>query len=291
MSTDEDKPIASQVTKPSSQPTSARGAVKITSQNTLQSQSQSGSGIVRAQGGAVMVPLPPRNLASQATKEGVNSVDGGGLVLTHVSVYLVYWGSAWAQNPTPSADDITKSVASIMAGPYMSALAQYRNVGSGTLCGKILVTTSDPQMTFSSDDVSNLLKDLINMQTVPGPNDVDQLLYCVIMPVGVSSDQSNVIGEHFSPGEDILCAWVMNDGTLDSVTTIFSHELVEACTNPHGDGYQFDAPGQCSASPINWCEIGDVCEGIRDTVNGVVVQEYWSASDSACIAPGSNVTN
>ncbi len=244
-----------------------------------------------AQGGAVMVPLPPRNLASQATKEGVSSVDSGGLVLTHVNVYLVYWGSAWAQNPTPSADNITRSVASIMAGPYMSALAQYRNVGSGILYGKMLVTTSDPPKTFSSDDVSNFLKDLINMETVPGPNDVDQLLYCVIMPVGVSSDQSNVIGEHFSPGEDILSAWVMNDGTLDSVTTLFSHELVEACTNPNGDGYQLDAPGQCSASPINWCEIGDICEGIRDDVNGVIVQEYWSASDSACIAPGSNVTN
>jgi hypothetical protein len=291
MSTNEDKPIAGRVTKPSSQPIHTGGAVEITSQNTPKSQSRSGSGIVRAQGGAVMVPIPPRNLASQATKGGVSSVDGGGLVLTHVNVYLVYWGSVWAQNPTPSADDITKSVTSIMAGPYMSALAQYRNVGSGTFCGKMLVTTSDPPKTFSSDDVSNLLKDLINMQTVPGPNDVDQLLYCVIMPVGVSSDQSNVIGEHFSPGEDILCAWVMNDGTLDSVTTIFSHELVEACTNPHGDGYQLDAPGQCSASPINWCEIGDVCEGIRDTVNGVVVQEYWSARDSACIAPGSNVTN
>ena len=291
MSTDEDKPIASQVTKPSAQPIHTGGAVEITSQNTPQSQSRSGSGIVRAQGGAVMVPLPPRNLASQAIKGGVSSVDGGGLVLTHVNVYLVYWGSAWAQNPTPSADDITRSVASILAGPYMSALAQYRNVGSGILYGKMLVTTSDPPKTFSSDDVSNLLKDLINMETVPGPNDVDQLLYCVIMPVGVSSDQSNVIGEHFSPGEDILCAWVMNDGTLDSVTTLFSHELVEACTNPHGDGYQFDAPGQCSASPINWCEIGDICEGIRDDVNGIIVQEYWSARDSACIAPGSNVTN
>jgi len=78
MSTDEDKPIASQVTKPSSQPTSSGGAVKITSQNTPQSQSQSGSGIVRAQGGVVMVPLPLRNLASQATKGGVSSIDGGG---------------------------------------------------------------------------------------------------------------------------------------------------------------------------------------------------------------------
>src|SRR5207249_3284123 len=138
MSTDEDKPIASQVTKPSSQPISAGGAVKITSQKTPQSLPRSGSGIVRAQSGAVKVPLPPRNLASQATKEGVSSVDGSGLVLTHVNVYLVFWGSAWAQDPIPSADDITKSVASILAGPYMSALAQYRNVGSGTLCGKML---------------------------------------------------------------------------------------------------------------------------------------------------------
>jgi hypothetical protein len=288
MSTGEHKPIANQVTKPSSQPTHTSDVVKITSQNIPKSQSQRGSGIVRAQGGVVMLPVLPdtHNLASEATKGGVSCVDNGGLVLTQVNVYLVYWGSVWAQNPIPGADDITKSVASILSGPYMSALAQYRNVGSGTLCGTMLITTSDPPSTFSNDDVSNLLQDLINIETLPGPDGVDQLLYCVIMPVGVSSDQPNVIGEHFSPGENILCAWVMNDGTLDSVTTIFSHELVEACTDPQGDGYQLDAPGDCSASPINWCEIGDVCEGIRGTVNGVVVQAYWSGRDSACIVPG-----
>lgn len=291
MPTDEDKAIASQVTKPSTQSAPAGDVVKIASQHAPQPQSRRGSGIVRAPGGAVILPAFPSDLAAQATKGGVSTVDGGGLVLTHVNVYLVFWGSAWAQNPTPSADDISKSVASIMAGPYMSALEQYRNVGSGTLCGMMLITTSDPPTKFSNDDVSNLLINLINMQTVPGLNDVDQILYCVIMPTGVSSDQPDVIGEHFSPGEGILCGWVMNNGTLDSVSTIFSHELAEACTNPNGDAYQFDAPGHCSASPINWCEIGDVCEGIRDTVNGVVVQQYWSARDSACIAPGSKVTN
>ena len=291
MSTDEFKPDVNQDAKQASQAIHSGGAAKITSQSTPQPQSRSGSGSVRASADAMILPAFPLDLAAQAAKGGVSTVEGAGLVLTHVNVYLVFWGSAWAQNPTPPADDITKSVASIMAGPYMSALDQYSNVGSGTLCGKILVTTSDPPTQFSNDDVSNLLKNLINMQTVPGPNDVDQLFYCVIMPVGVSSDQSNVIGEHFSPGEDILCAWVMNDGTLDSVTTIFSHELVEVCTNPNGDGYQLDAPGYCIASPINWCEIGDVCNGIRDTVNDVVVQKYWSASDSACIAPGSKVTN
>src|SRR2546423_12159132 len=123
MSAGEHKPDVNPDAKPASQPIHTGGTVKITSQNISQSQSRSGSGIVRAQSGAVMVPLPPRNLASQATKEGVSSVDGSGLVLTHVNVCLVFWGSAWAQDPIPSADDITKSVASILAGPCIDAPA------------------------------------------------------------------------------------------------------------------------------------------------------------------------
>src|SRR5437868_1997423 len=181
MSTDEHNPIANQVTKPSSQPTHTNDVVKMTSQNIPTSQSQIGSGIVK-KGGAVMLPVLPdtHNLASEATKGGVSCVDNGGSVLTQVNVYLVYWGSVWAQNPTPRADDITESVASILSGPYMSALTQYRNIGSGTLCGTMLVTTSDPPSTFSNDDISNVLKDLINMETLTGPDEVDQILYCVI---------------------------------------------------------------------------------------------------------------
>jgi len=83
---------------------------------------------------------------------------------------------------------------------------------------------------------------------------------------------------------------VMNNGTLDSVTTIFSHELVEACTNPKGDGFQLNAPGHCVANPFNWCEIGDICEGNTDVVNGVVVQAYWSTSNGVCVVPGGRNT-
>src|SRR5215469_1058509 len=244
---------------------------------------RTGSGVVRGQGGGLMMQVPLPNLAPGESEKSVSHIDSGGLVLTHVNVFLVFWGAVWAQSPTPSVGEITNCVKSILSGPYMSALAQYRNIGNGTLYGTAQITASDPPGIFSNDDVGNLLKNLIAAKTLPAPDEVDQILYVVIMPSAVNSDQQEVIGIHYTFDENILSAWVMNNGTLDYITTIFSHELVEACTNPKGDGFQLNAPGHCVANPFNWCEIGDICEGNTGVVNGVVVQSYWSESDSACV--------
>jgi hypothetical protein len=67
-------------------------------------------------------------------------------------------------------------------------------------------------------------------------------------------------------------------------TQIFSHELVESCTDPEGDGI-LGNPGTCSFDDDSWCEIGDVCEGIFETVNGVSVQAYWSEEARKCVIP------
>src|SRR5947209_3690030 len=137
MSAGEQKPDVNQAAKPALQATQTGAVAKVTSQMAPQFQSWGGSGAVKAKGGAgaILLPAFPHNVAAQATKGRVSSVDGGGLVLAHVSVYLVYWGAVWAQNPTPLADDITNSIKNIMSGPYISALAQYRNIGSGTFSG------------------------------------------------------------------------------------------------------------------------------------------------------------
>jgi hypothetical protein len=73
-------------------------------------------------------------------------------------------------------------------------------------------------------------------------------------------------------------AWVQYGG-LDAMTTVFSHELAEAVTDPEGNAIQI-AP----ASSTNWNEIGDVCSSTLN-VDGVVVQSYWSALDNACVVP------
>ena len=247
------------------------------------------SGIVRAQ-----APQP----ASTGGDEGAGSgqatgvTDLKGLLLTKVQVQLIFWGTKWGQ-ASPSTGDVTKAVQNILSGSYMQGLSQYRGIGPGTLLGTTVVTPSNPPQPFSSDDVAHFVLNLIATGKVPKPADGQQILYCVILPVGVSSNLPDVNGIHsyiynvsysFPLDVDldkVFYAWVMNDGTLDGITVIFSHELAEACSDPDGNGIQV-----LPLNPNSWHEIGDVCEGISGVVNGVSVQAYWSQSSGACVIPG-----
>src|SRR5205085_12136517 len=73
-------------------------------------------------------------------------------------------------------------------------------------------------------------------------------------------------------------AWVAF-GSRAFISSVFSHEVVEALTDPEGDGVQVNP-----TNPSSWNEIGDVCR-TTGLVNGVTVQSYWSQTDSACVIP------
>jgi hypothetical protein len=91
------------------------------------------------------------------------------------------------------------------------------------------------------------------------------------------------IGEHsyfVQGGVNVHYAW-LTTSSLASLTTIFSHELVEACSDPEGTAITGIA-GTCSQT--GWCEIGDVCQS-TNAVCGVTVQSYWSQEDLACVVP------
>jgi hypothetical protein len=220
--------------------------------------------------------------------------DHHGPVLDRMQVHLVFWGTAWSAAASPSADQVTAAVTRLLASGYMAGLAQYRGIRGAALQGTTSATSSDPPNPFTSQHVSDLLSQLISDHGVPEPDEVEQLLYCVIMPSGVACLDSSVIGEHsyfwywgfdlpFDPDVGkAYYAWVTHDGTLDSVTTILSHELVESASDPEGTGVLGD-PGVCSAA--GWCEIGDVCQGVIGSVAGVAVQAYWSQNTGLCVIP------
>ena len=78
------------------------------------------------------------------------------------------------------------------------------------------------------------------------------------MPQGVQFTNAGTIGEHTffdytdtarSPHvtQRVHYAWVTNNGTLDSVTEIFSHELAESCSDPEGNAIQI-APSNPSTA-------------------------------------------
>jgi len=249
------------------------------------------SGVVAGWQLATGAPAEPVTASGTA-----HFIDRGGLVLTEVHVWLIFWGTAWI-GASPTMPEVTDAVQKILDGPYMSGLSQYRGIQRGTFKGAISVTDSDPPDQFFKTDVTNLIHQQIGRSALPEPDEDPSSLYCVIMPPGVASAEPSVVGEHsyfiyfdlsdFSLPSDIDIArahyaWVTNDGTLDTITTIFSHELVESATDPNGDGVQ-GVPGTCNQD--GWCEIGDVCwrSEVRD---GVRVQAYWSEADQACIVPG-----
>jgi hypothetical protein len=212
----------------------------------------------------------------------------GGATIPNVPVQLIFWGSVWTQpGTTPSAGSFVGAVQNILAGPYMSALGQY-GIGAGHLRGALIVTSPQPPNPFTDDDVRNLVWDMIDQNIFPEPDDSDGAnLYVVVMPPFVNPSNTSNIGEHlYATDYDFpfdfdkaWCAWLTNDGTLDTLTTIFSHELVEACTDPEGNAWQINPTNSSS-----WNEIGDACQSAA-RLDGVMVQSYWSDRDRVCIIP------
>jgi hypothetical protein len=114
-------------------------------------------------------------------------------------------------------------------------------------------------------------------------------LFLVVLPANVKSAE-HFQGEHsfFAwQGTNVHYGWLTHDGTLDDLTAILSHELVEAATDPEGTAI-VGIEGTCGTRE-GWCEIGDICEECAQCygrVNGVWVQAYWSDRDQQCIIPG-----
>jgi hypothetical protein len=216
-------------------------------------------------------------------------VDHGGPVLHAAQIHLLYWGSAWTTTgeSSPTPDQITAAFRSVVTGPYLTGLAEYRGIRSAVLRGFTVVTSSDPQRGFHDDEVSDFLNAQLDARVVPAPDPDNQTLYIVVIPVGVSAggDSSEFAGKHYyytRHGQRIHYAWTADSGSLATATRILSHELVESLTDPDGSAL-LGVSGTCQQS--GWCEIADDICPDTGVVNSVTVATYWSERAGACVAP------
>jgi hypothetical protein len=214
-------------------------------------------------------------------------VDRHGLVLSRELLYLIYWGSAWTYlSTTPTADQATSAVRTMLASSYLAGLAQYRGVGRGEVRGSSVLASSEPPDGFTDDDVARFVRDQLAAGTIAGPDADNQTVYGVVMPPGINPDHAE--GEHNTfrgHGQTIHYAWFANAGSLHTLTGIMSHEIVEAATDPEGNGF-IGVDGTCSQE--GWCEIADVCSS-AGVVDGVAVRSYWSDEAGKCIIPTASV--
>jgi hypothetical protein len=184
-----------------------------------------------------------------------------GRVLANALIKPVFWGSQWFHAQTPAAGEILWAIRSLLMGPYMSGLAQY-GVGKATLDPNPVFTgfAPDPPQNFTRADIENMLKTFIDSGQLPGPSTNPQALLCVFTPLDIVSDQADDNGFHqvLNHGGNVPYTWVRNLGDLAFLTSVFSHELAEATTDPFLDAV-FGDDGSCDQD--GRCEIGDYCYG------------------------------
>jgi len=224
-----------------------------------------------------------------------STTDGGGLVLTNVEVVVIFWGSYWSSAspaPSPTPQQYYQAFTGIVTGPYMTGLKQYRGVGPGTMLGSFINDSSDPANGYADSDVVTMLQNFFqNNSNVPAPLAGHSRFYAVVTPPGLNNSLGGDLGQHQSftyNGVMAFYAWIdsiggLTDSTSDGVINTFSHELVEACTDPLGTGILVNGTG------VTNDEIGDTCNNEFGIVqmNGLTcnVQCYWSKADNACIIP------
>jgi hypothetical protein len=218
------------------------------------------------------------------TTSGKSIVSGTGPVIANAHVDLIFWGAGWNSGVGPALrNSMQTAVDSIQAGSYMDGLAQYRSIAHAARTRSDTIISSSPPSVFSNTDVFNMLVANIANSTLPSPDGDSQLLYMVIpQPGSLTGTSTNGLHTDIDYGSGHNRAhygWTLNNGSLDTLTNIYSHELAEAVTDPEGTGILVTPP---DAGTTGWFEIGDgAAQNYVYRLNGYLVQSYYSQATSS----------
>jgi hypothetical protein len=240
-----------------------------------------------------LMNLEERTVPSIFFQSGTTATtsDNNGPLITHPHVELVFWGPGWNVSGGPVLRTaVENAVDSILTGPYMSSLSQYRGVGSGSRRESVTIPSFVPNP-FTVTDVDNMLRSNFG-STLPDPllSGDSQLFYFVVpqpqsYPTGCGCSAEHTWNTwtfwpyHFG--------FTQNDINLATITRLFSHEQVEAATDPEGTAVQVNP-----RNPTNWNEIADGAAGnYTYRLNGYYVQAYLSQANHAYVVPTGQLQN
>jgi hypothetical protein len=212
----------------------------------------------------------------------------GGPLLTAVEVVTVFWGSAW-QSQGDLIGRINAFYDTVLQSEYMDALAEYsvqgRSIGRGTRTGTATLSIPEPGSSVTDAEIRSFLQGAVGTSL---PAVTPNSLYAVYLPSGTSvafdggrscgsfcGYHNNIEGGiYYSVIPDPDCSGCLGGlQPFDALTSISSHELAEAVTDPvPGSGWYDDAYG----------EIGDICAWQTETLEGYTVQKEWSNAQGTC---------
>ncbi len=216
----------------------------------------------------------------------------GGPLLTSVQVCSIFWGAAWQESENAALiEHMDNFFDFILSSKLMDQLAEYsvegQPIGHGARTKTLNFTSSEPGKSVADGQIQTMLQHGIVAGTFPVST--ASSLYFVFLPPGTQVEQAGskscqvFCGYHEATAEDAFYAVMPFPGCSgcegglaipDALTSICSHELCEAITDPiPGTGWYDDSNG----------EIGDICAWKTKTLGGYLVQLEWSNSADACV--------
>jgi len=231
---------------------------------------------------AARVAAPP---AAQLTYRG-------GPLLTAVEVVTVYWGAAWNEaTAQATAQSLNGFFQFLVSSPYIDQLGEYntpqQKIGRGRYAGTARITDTAPGASVTDSAIQQMLEREVARKSIPAGT--ANTLYFAFLPPGVTvvagSERScqAFCGYHERSAGGLFyavvpypnCAGCLADlQPLDALTSVCSHELAEAITDPvPGQGWYDDSNG----------EIGDVCAWQNKKLGTYEVQLLSSNRAKACV--------
>ena len=231
---------------------------------------------------AMAVPTAPARLTYR-----------GGPLLTSVEVFVVYWGQEWASQPlADTASRVDEFFDTMLGGDLLDQLAEYsvegQQIGHGRRIGRAVVRAPVPGPVVTDAGLQQMLRDQLGTNGSFPAVDPNTLLFVYLPPgsavvQGGSRSCQAFCGYHNVMDADVYYAVMPYPGcqgctgtlsAFDALTSVSSHELCEAVTDPvPGQGWYDDAQG----------EIGDICAWQTRVLDGYTVQREWSNSSSRCL--------
>jgi hypothetical protein len=207
-----------------------------------------------------------------------------GPLIRSAQVFTVYWGNAWTGALSGLATQINQFFSFVLTSSLIDQLTEYSvpnfAISHGNFIGTISTSTPALGATVTDADIQQMLQQEIASSAVPAPS--ANTLYFIYLPPGVtvtmggSSSCQAFCGYHNHISGQIFYAAMPYPGcngclgslsTFDAITSVSSHELCEAITDPiPGQGWYDDTFG----------EIGDICAWKTKQIGNYVVQKEWS---------------
>lgn len=229
----------------------------------------------------VVLPPPPPPPVSW-----VNFQDSTGPIQSPGRILMLYPGGAWDTATGPSMSDLNSAVTALCNGTYFSQLNQYRSIAKPTFntSDTLQDDNSDLHSTFTDSDMRTILNNWMDGNDIDSPSDDSEIIYCVFPDHNAHRSDGAVSGHssYSHGGGNVHYCWADTGDSKDTTMIQLSKQLVNTISNPEPSG-STGTPAIESKDGTHK-SLADWCTG-SSTSSGVKVNQYYSETNAACIAP------